>query len=215
MERRGLQRKVAEQGREFTRSRLAAEELGDLHEDDRESDAGYEAAHDGCGDVLDDVARSEEPEQDEPSARQQTDHGDKRHSFGRTEDQPHSRQSVADHDGGHGVYAHHKLGRARQQREYEDRQQGTVEAVDRREACDLRITHGDRYGDERHNNAGENVGSPVFQMDRCLHTSSSPGVRSCLASKMRILLNDPGCPMIADMFRNRSIPREEPYLVRL
>ena len=107
--------------RQFAVTGGSAEELGDLHQDNGDPDAGDKPAHDRLGDKFQKTIGFKKKEQEQPGCHKDTDEGHDPHSFPGSGGDPQGTQQGACECGGGCVHTENKPGRAGDQSVYKDR----------------------------------------------------------------------------------------------
>ena len=127
--------------RQLTGSAAAAEQLRDLHENDRRADAADKAAHDRRGDICRQPAGFQYRKEDQPQPREQRDDRNNSHRLRRAGRDPVRREIAPDQRCRRRIDTENKLRGFRAKRKNQDREDRAVKPADSRQSGDLRIAH--------------------------------------------------------------------------
>ena len=164
--------------RRFSCFRLSSHKLGDLHQDDLNTDTADKSPHHRRGDEIHDPACLQKIKQQKPQAGKQRHHRHKGHGFRRAahnakrgDRRPRQRRR-------RGVHSQDELPGPGDCRKDDDRKHRPVQTIHRRQAGHFRITHGNGNGYRRYDDPHENILGKV-----------SPGISSqCTKQPFRLFL---------------------------
>ena len=143
--------------RRFSCFRLSSHKLGDLHQDDLNTDTADKSPHHRRGDEIHDPACLQKIEQQKPQAGKQRHHRHKGHGFRRAAHNAKRGDRRPRQRCRRGVHPQDELPGPGDCRKDDDGEHRPVQTIHRRQAGHFRITHGNGNGYRRYDDPHENI----------------------------------------------------------
>ena len=146
----------------FSHTCTASEELRYLHQNDRCTDACNKTAHHRRGYIIDKLSGFHIRKGKQPECYKQRQNRNCPHRLFGTALNSHRKQCGSDKCCRRCIHTENKLRRGGKDRKKQDRQYRTIQPIDCRKSRNLRISHGDRYGNRHDDQSRQNIFSQIF-----------------------------------------------------